>query len=138
MEFTAKTVEEAVTNGLKELNLEIDNAIITVKQEPKKGLFGRIKGNAVVEITAKEEAKPKKEKKAPLVKAKAKAKKAEITDNGEKDFVIKLLDIWWTMFSPQEISQSSINKLIIDLLIYSIPIESGWIPSGRLFTLIPQ
>ncbi len=111
MEFTAKTVEEAVTNGLKELNLEIDNAIITVKQEPKKGLFGRIKGNAVVEITAKVEEKPKKEKKAPAVKAKAKAKKAEITDNGEKDFVIKLLDILGVK-AEVEVSCNNGNEVI--------------------------
>ena len=111
MEFTAKTVEEAVTNGLKELNLEIDNAIITVKEEPKKGLFGRIKGNAVVEITAKVEEKPKKEKKAPAQKAKAKAKKTEITDNGEKDFVIKLLDILGVK-SEVEVSCDNGNEVI--------------------------
>ena len=97
MEFTAKTVEEAVTNGLKEMNLGIDDAIITVKEEPKKGLFGRIKGNAVVEITSKiAESKPKKEKKEKIEKpAKAKpVKKAkEINDNGEKQFVEKLLEI---------------------------------------------
>ena len=53
MEFTGKTVEEAIIEGLKELNLTEDNAEITVKEEPTKGLFGRTKGKAVVEIVKK-------------------------------------------------------------------------------------
>ncbi len=113
MEFVAKTVEEAVTNGLKELNLEIDNAIITVKEEPKKGLFGRIKGNAVVEIVAKEDEKPKKEKKASNPKPKAKKeKKAEITDNGEKDFVVKLLEILGVS-AEVEVKEENGNETIV-------------------------
>lgn len=50
MEFTAKTVQEAIEIGLKELNLTEETAEITVKEEPVKGLFGRFKGKAVVEI----------------------------------------------------------------------------------------
>ena len=53
MEFTAKTVEEAVALGLSSLGIEKEQAEITVKQEPVKGLFGRVKTNAVVEVTKK-------------------------------------------------------------------------------------
>lgn len=50
MEFTAKTVEEAVELGLKELGLSQDQAEINVLEQPVKGLFGKLKGKAVVEI----------------------------------------------------------------------------------------
>ena len=54
MQFTAKTVEDATAQGLKELNISEEDAIITVIEKPTKGLFGKIKGQAVVEITKKE------------------------------------------------------------------------------------
>ena len=54
MEFTAKTVQEAVEIGLKELGITENQAVIEVKEEPIKGLFGRMKGKAVVEIKKKE------------------------------------------------------------------------------------
>ena len=38
MQFTAKTVEEAIAQGLKELNITEENAKITVIQNPTKGL----------------------------------------------------------------------------------------------------
>ena len=60
MEFKAKTVEEAVALGLKELNIEEQDAQITVIEQPVKGLFGRLKGQAVVEISPKQEQKPQK------------------------------------------------------------------------------
>ena len=44
MEFTAKTVEEAVELGLKELGLSQDQAEINVLEQPVKGLFGKLKG----------------------------------------------------------------------------------------------
>jgi spoIIIJ-associated protein len=50
MEFSGKTVQEAIEQGLKELGLTEETATITVKEEPTKGLFGRLKGKAVVEI----------------------------------------------------------------------------------------
>ena len=60
MEFKAKTVEEAVALGLKELNIQENDAQITVIEQPVKGLFGRLKGQAVVEISPKQEQKPQK------------------------------------------------------------------------------
>lgn len=51
MEFTGKTVEEAIETGLKELALSQETANITIIEQPTKGLFGRLKGKAVVEIT---------------------------------------------------------------------------------------
>ena len=57
-EFTGKTVDEAIENGLKELGLTAEQADIRVLEEGKKKLFGSIK--ARVEIAAKNEAEEKK------------------------------------------------------------------------------
>ncbi len=51
VEFTGKTVEEAVEKGLEELGLSRENAEIRVLEEGKKKLFGSVK--ARVEIAAK-------------------------------------------------------------------------------------
>ena len=53
MQFTGKTVDEAIANGLKELNITEEKAEITVIEQPTKGLFGILKGKAVVEIVKK-------------------------------------------------------------------------------------
>ncbi len=50
-EFTGKTVEEAVENGLKELGVTRENADIRILEEGKKKLFGSVK--ARVEIAEK-------------------------------------------------------------------------------------
>lgn len=55
MEFKAKSVEEAIDLGLKELNLKREKAEIKVIKEPVKGLFGRIKEEAVVDVSKKAE-----------------------------------------------------------------------------------
>ena len=66
MEFTGKTVEEAKEKGLKELELTEQEAEITVVSEAVKGLFGKVKKEAVVDVKKKEvkeetaEPKPKK------------------------------------------------------------------------------
>ncbi|MBO7344437.1 MAG: protein jag, partial [Clostridia bacterium] len=51
MQFTGKTVEEAIELGLKELSITVDQAKIEVIEQPSKGLFGKVKGKAVVEIS---------------------------------------------------------------------------------------
>ncbi len=53
MEFTGKTVQEAIELGLKELNLAEADAFIEIIEEPTKGLFGKLKGKAVVKIEKK-------------------------------------------------------------------------------------
>lgn len=53
MEFTGKTVQEAIENGLKEMNLTEDKAEIKVLEEPTKGFLGIAAKKAKVEITAK-------------------------------------------------------------------------------------
>ncbi len=50
MQYIGKTVEEAVNEGLRALGLTQDQAEIKVIEEPTKGLFGKVKGKAVVEI----------------------------------------------------------------------------------------
>lgn len=54
MEFTGKTVEEAKALGLEKLGITEEKAEITVIEEPVKGLFGRLKGKAVVDVKRKE------------------------------------------------------------------------------------
>ena len=91
-EFTGKTVDEAIENGLKELGLTAEQADVRVLEEGKKKLFGSIK--ARVEIAAKEVAE------APVqeeVKAVETACPANATD-GERTVVFleglfKLLNI---------------------------------------------
>lgn len=51
VEFTGKTVDEAVEKGLKELGITAEQADIRILEEGKKKLFGSVK--ARVEITAK-------------------------------------------------------------------------------------
>lgn len=53
MQFTAKTVEEAKIKGLIELGITEDQAEITVIKEAVKGLFGRVKEDAIVEVSLK-------------------------------------------------------------------------------------
>ncbi len=53
MEFTAKTVEEAIAEGLNSLGINEEEAEIKVIEQPVKGLFGRMKGKAVVSIEKK-------------------------------------------------------------------------------------
>ena len=52
-EFTGKTVEEAIENGLKELGITAENADIRVLEEGKKKLFSSVK--ARVEIAVKQQ-----------------------------------------------------------------------------------
>ncbi len=54
MQFTGKTVDEAIVAGLSELKITESQAIITIIEQPTKGLFGRMKGKAVVEIAKKQ------------------------------------------------------------------------------------
>jgi len=80
-EFTAKTVEEAIEEGLKELGLSRENADIRILEEGKKKLFGSVK--ARVEIAAKE---TEKEEPAVEVKAETEAPKtAPVSTEGMTD-----------------------------------------------------
>ena len=53
MEFTAKTIEEAKELALKELGLSEDQVDIEIIEQPTKGLFGKLKGKAVISVTKK-------------------------------------------------------------------------------------
>lgn len=52
-EFTGKTVEDAIKEGLKTLGLTEENAIITVLEEPQKGFLGIVTKHAKVSIVKK-------------------------------------------------------------------------------------
>ena len=54
MQFTAKTTEEAIALGLETLGIEKEQADVIIIEEPTKGLFGRVKGKAVVDIVSKQ------------------------------------------------------------------------------------
>ncbi len=53
MEFTAKTVEEALEIALKELEITEEEANVEIIEQPTKGLFGKLKGKAVIKVTKK-------------------------------------------------------------------------------------
>ncbi len=74
LEFTGKTVEEAVEKGLKELGLTEDQVEIRVLEEGKRKLFGSVK--ARVEIGALEEEGVEEVSEAP---------KAEVSSEGLSD-----------------------------------------------------
>lgn len=88
MEFTGKTVEEAKNKGLNELGISETEAEITVVAEAVKGLFGKVKKEAVVDVK-------KKEIKAEKAAEKPAAKKAEGTSGTDAaaQFIEKLLGI---------------------------------------------
>ncbi len=67
-EFTGKTVDEAIENGLKELNATRENVEIRVLEEGKKKLFGSVK--ARVEIALKESVAAVAEEKAEVAEEK--------------------------------------------------------------------
>lgn len=105
MEFTGKTVEEAKEKGLSELGLSKEEAEITVISEAVKGLFGKIKKEAVVKIE-KKDADEKADKVAETTKETAEEEKiADIKEDAEEisevpagtrvaaDFLEKLLGI---------------------------------------------
>ena len=96
MQFTAKTVEEAIKNGLTELGLTEEQVTIEVLEQPTKGLFGLLKGKAVVEINEKKEEKQVKEdKKETIDKSSKKSEnKAGAKESQETlEFVQKIIDM---------------------------------------------
>lgn len=53
--ITSKTVEDAIEEGLKQLGISREEAVVHVVEQPSSGLFGLIrKKDAVVDISAKE------------------------------------------------------------------------------------
>jgi len=63
-EFTGKTVEEAVENGLKELGIARENAEIRVLEEGKKKLFGSVKARVEIAVKAEQTVENASEEKA--------------------------------------------------------------------------
>ena len=51
MQFTGKTIDDAINQGLNELSLTKDEVEIKILEEPTRGFLGIMKGKAVVEIT---------------------------------------------------------------------------------------
>lgn len=97
MEFTAKSVKDAISLGLEALGITEDNAEITVKKEAVKGLFGKIKENAVVEIVEKKKIEEKKSEEKKNVSSKPEKKQAKteepIDSKQVLDFTNELLNL---------------------------------------------
>ncbi|MDR0847082.1 MAG: protein jag [Lactobacillales bacterium] len=83
MEFTGKTVEEAITQGLNLLNLSRDLVEIDVIEEGKKGFLGFGKRDAVVDM------EPIHEK---VEEARIEAENFEV-DDSYKDRIAELIDV---------------------------------------------
>ena len=98
MEFTGKTVEEAKEKGLKELEITEAEAEITVISEAVKGLFGKVKKEAVVDVKKKEVKEEKAETKTEgkVDKIEKVAQKSADTNSGTQaaaEFIEKLLGL---------------------------------------------
>lgn len=90
MQFTAKTVEEAIEKGLAELGTTKENAEIIILEQPTKGLFGRLKGEAKVDIVKKEEEKTEESTVEFVQKVLSfidETAKAELVEDGEKTVI---------------------------------------------------
>lgn len=103
MEFTGKTVEEAVKAGLNELNLIESEVEIKIIEEPTKGLFGKLKGKAVVEITAIVKEEP------------TQTINASTVDTGKAaEFVQKVLDLLDITAKAEIAGENKINLIAAD------------------------
>ena len=89
MQFEAKTVEEATKKGLESLGIAEEQAEITVIEQPVKGLFGRLKGKAVVDIVKKD-----KEQEFVNDAAKDETAKEATNENGE----LREAEFWFLLF----------------------------------------
>ncbi|MDY6367625.1 MAG: RNA-binding cell elongation regulator Jag/EloR [Clostridia bacterium] len=104
MQFTGKTVDETVKNGLKELGVSESEVEIEIIEEPTKGLFGKLKGKAVVEITVKEK-----------VVEFEQTVGAETVDTGKAvEFVQKVLDLLDITAKAEIAGENRINLIAAD------------------------
>lgn len=93
MEFTGKTVEEAKEKGLTELGISEQDAEITVISEAVKGLFGKIKKEAVVDVKKKEKAvKEKKVETATETKKLKEEKKKNAANSSGTEAAAKFIE----------------------------------------------
>ncbi len=97
MKFTGKTVADAIDAGLKALGITEEEAKVEVIADAVKGLFGRVKKEAEVEVSKKEEVKPQEQVKPQTTESKPKkSKKKEegtVTPEQTTEFVQQILDI---------------------------------------------
>lgn len=88
MQFEAKTVEEAIKQGLSHFGITETEAEINVIEQPVRGLFGRLKGKAIVDVVKKEEKTVEK-----IAEAENKTEATEVPTDGvrEAEFLKKVL-----------------------------------------------
>lgn len=108
MEFTGKTVEEAVAAGLAELGIEEKDAKIEIIEQPTKGLFGKLKGKAVVKIEKTETEKTEKERKN---EEKINAAEEPVDSVKTAEFIQKVLDIMDITAKTEIVEENVINLI---------------------------
>lgn len=128
MQFEAKTVEEATQEGLNSLGITEEEAEITVIEQPTKGLFGRMKGKAVVSIVKKEEIEglPKKAKKTATKKEKTESVDAPKKTTEEKET------------NGGELKEEKFLKTLLDYLDIKAEIKVGNDGENETLTLVTE
>ena len=111
MEFTGKTVEETVAAGLAEMGIKEEDAEIKIIEQPTKGLFGKLKGKAVIKIVKKENSEEETEKPEEKKKDKNLTEKDTIDTVKTAEFIQKILDIM-DITAKTEIVESNVINLI--------------------------
>ncbi len=97
MEFIGKTVEDAISTALEVLSITKEEAEISIIEEPTKGLFGRLKGKAVISVEKKsvkkaEQVKESKEAKEVKEKKGLRVEDSEPVNEKTVEFVQKIVD----------------------------------------------
>ncbi|UQS84729.1 protein jag [Apilactobacillus apisilvae] len=117
--FTAKTVDDAIEQGLSKLNLKKNNAQINIVQKSRKGFFGIGRKNAIVEIDEitqnkpvdnKTEDKPKENK---IVKRPKNRK--DINEEALKDLVSYLEPIVKELGIQAELEPKLVNRKFAEI-----------------------
>lgn len=125
--FTAATVEEAKNNAAAEFGAAIEEINFTVIEEPKKGFFGKLKGEAKIEA----EYEPKAAE--PEVKETAPAETVEETSEEEKPAAV----IEWSEAAQKkaDCAKDYILSVIKAMGIDNAEIEVTKLENGALFEI---
>lgn len=113
VEKTGKSVDEAVAEALKELNVTADNAVVEVLEEAKKGFFGFGRKDAKVRVTVKEaapEAVAEVEKIEAVVTAAAMAASEEVAEEVKQEELVKEAPVREREVRKYAVSDEAVNK----------------------------
>ena len=132
--FTAATIEEAKSLAAAELGKAVDDISFTVLEEPKKSFFGKLKGEAKVEVETGDSETVSEEVKAPV-----KILSAETPDTVTEKEVNEELEkeIEWTEDTQKkaECAKAYIISIIKAMGIDSVDIEIQKLENGAVFVI---